>query len=261
MAITKQHTSVRSTRGILQRKFYDNIRMLSPEGDIMCRMSRKRADWYLARQLAVLEDNGLAIRLTISPRGPGWPSSEFYTLPHVDQCVVCGSTEELTRHHCVPRCYRVFFESRFKTALCHDVLLVCARCHDAYEELAYELKMTEICIPESERRRRSEIARGIRASNVLLKHWDRIPGEKFAVIMFQIARALGKPVDSVVDSDLRNLASQALPRDIAAGDWEDVVQREGPQTLIRRWRTHFVETMHPKFLPAGWSIEGPEERL
>lgn len=29
----------------------------------------------------------------------------------------------------------------------------------------------------------------------------------------------------------------------------------------RRWRTHFLETMKPKFLPAKWSVDHNHDRL
>jgi len=57
-------------RAVLSGQHYSNIKMLSPEGVVMCRLSERRANWYLDRGLAKLEADN-AIRLNFTPNGLG----------------------------------------------------------------------------------------------------------------------------------------------------------------------------------------------
>ena len=51
---------------------YGNCRVLSPKGDLMFLSTKKRADWYLTRNLAKLVENDPpTIQLTFQPNGEG----------------------------------------------------------------------------------------------------------------------------------------------------------------------------------------------
>jgi len=41
----------------------------------------------------------------------------------------------------------------------------------------------------------------------------------------------------------------------------EVVEKIEYEALVIRWRTHFIETMKPKFMPKGWDINNPAHLL
>jgi len=52
------------------KQIYDNIAMMSPEGFLMCYIGRKRANWYLDRNLA-RKNSEKEIQLLFKPNGLG----------------------------------------------------------------------------------------------------------------------------------------------------------------------------------------------
>jgi ribonuclease D len=134
---------------------YSNIELVSPDGVVMARVDRKRAQWYLdAGAATVLSgaaqhidaqgqirertvDDGsdaLRIQLRTQPRGLGHAGDVFHLAPRKNECAVCGvnwadSDGKLLRCYVIPRSYRCHFPLAAKSYTSHDVLLTCAICH------------------------------------------------------------------------------------------------------------------------------------
>lgn len=88
---------------------YDNVKLLAPDGDVLSTCSRQRADWYLARGLAVVHEEAgekLSIRLTFEPSGRRKGDEAYEVVEKDNICVRCGAPEQHVRHHVVPRTYR-----------------------------------------------------------------------------------------------------------------------------------------------------------
>ena len=119
-------------------KLYSNILMMAPNGEQLCRVSARRAKWYVDKGIAVLEGNKLTLKF--EPNGYAVGDEAFYVGEKENLCVVCGDEDSLTKHHIVPTCFRRHFPAEYKSHLSHDVLLVCEACHEAYEYHAYQKK-------------------------------------------------------------------------------------------------------------------------
>ena len=144
---------IEEMKRLQQKHLYGNCVMLSPEGQTLCLCNQKKINWYLSRNLAVLEqENPPVIRLKFVPKGNGKADHPYYITEKKNICVCCGTKGTsgyhanrlityLTKHHCVPRCFRKHFPKEYKSHNCHDVVLLCAPCHVKYEEFANELKL------------------------------------------------------------------------------------------------------------------------
>lgn len=91
---------------------YNNIQLLSPDGTVMARIDRSKAQWYLDKGAALVYENGehhidtatgqiqertvedgtppLRIRLIKAPKGMGHAGDTFHLAPRRNQCVICG---------------------------------------------------------------------------------------------------------------------------------------------------------------------------
>ena len=229
---------------------YEGCVMLSPEGVMMCRCARKRAEWYVVRDLSeVIAEDPYTIKLTFTPGGLGKSHDEFYLQVRENICAVCGESDNLTRHHCVPYCFRRHFPTNIKESSAHDVLPLCWPCHMAYEKTAHELKSTFVvrrCNQEMKDR-----LRVFKAARTLISYEDVIPEERRELLRSWIVEAHG-----YCDRDLLlSIVSDRPEYDDV--DWKATVDNiEDIGEFIVMWRKHFVKMMKPRFMPQYWSVEG-----
>ena len=246
---------------IKPENLYSNCKFYSPDGILMCRIHSRRAEWYLTRGLAEVTegefDNPLAIKLNFKPNGLGNHNDPYFTEPIENRCVVCGSEKELTRHHCVPYCFRRYFPAHYKDHLYHDVLTVCVDCHNRYEKVAQEVKMT--LVPMIGRHTATEEAEEIwhawTAAKTLSLYRDNMPQDRIDDLTDRISKAYDCPVDEAI------IALIAQDRTIVEKKqlWKMFVDNLGEENLeefIISWREHFVNTMNPQYMSPHWSIDG-----
>jgi hypothetical protein len=120
-------------------EIYHNCTVLSPEGVEMFKCHKKKLDWYVRKNLAVLEAPN-TIRLKFKPNGLGWSGDHYYLQNRENKCCCCGSSEKLTKHHVVPYCYRKEFPKEIKDSNYYDILPLCIECHVVYEKHAVKKK-------------------------------------------------------------------------------------------------------------------------
>ena len=205
---------------------------------------------------------------------------------------VNSATTGLMRHYVVPYAYRKLLPTKFKTHLPHDVVLLCLDCHvhmdqeakkyrtDAYERLFRKDPLTRLAVViDHDRKRLKSHARA------LWKHRDRLPPERiqqyeaaiFEHLETESNRTTGRtkgaspetqafiPKTNIPEHVLRELAmnlepEQKNPKYIPLADLvvENLCQTDDAITkFVIDWRKFFVETLHPRFLPAGWSVHSP----
>jgi hypothetical protein len=241
------------------RKIYGNCQVLSPEGHLMFRCESKKANWYLKRDLAqIVNLDPLTIKLNFEPNGLGNHNKGYGLSEMANLCVVCGSEEFLTRHHVVPICYRKYFTLEKKSHNFHDVLSVCADCHEKYEESAFQYKneLAKIydapingeLIDNSELFRIRKIVRCLLSSGV-----GKIPISKIQSMKKELRSYYSwKKVTKKRLQSILNISVRVYNRthgEIVVSSIQDL------DTFIKDWRKHFINNNDCKYLPQYWSID------
>lgn len=241
---------------------YDNCKLLNPDGKLLALIDAKRAKWYIRKELGVLEaEQPYTVRLKFVPSSHGRRESLFYLTPRENKCVVCGTTDNLTKHHVVPQSFRRHFDLDLKSRSSHDVLAVCRKCHDEYN--LYEAEFRKIL---AERYAAPMGGTGITGSHQngrkyasaarALLHETKLPVKREDELLELLIDLLGKWPEQ---EDLEKIANSFNPyqREGYKTMGEYIVSRasfEELNELAKEWRAHFVETMKPKFLPTDWSV-------
>jgi exonuclease 3'-5' domain-containing protein 2 len=267
-------------KSITRDEIFGNWKMLSPEGVLMCRLSTKKAQWYVERGLADLNEEERTIQLKFAPNGLG--DTNPYLLEDREAiCVVCGTEHELTNHHVVPSVYRRHLPESYKSHNSHDTLLICERDHDLYERHAWERKkrLQNIYAPIS-RTKRDQInsrAKAVRAAYALVRNETRehvlrsgdvleiparhnIPEHRRLELLELIAPHCADLSQKGLWEFVRE-ARRNPDRQDPIIDGESVMKAvvAHGDTHIRRfiegWREHFVETTQPQFLSENWAID------
>ena len=231
-------------------KVYWNCRILHPDGSLMCYCSGSKINWYLKRGLAVtLPDDPKSIKLTFEPKGRGNANNPFYLQEKLNICVVCATNKNLTKHHCVPYCFRKHFPDHLKSHTSHDVLLLCRECHNKYEVVADQLKKELSSQYDVQLQSRLKNQKFLKYAKTLLRNKDSIPQVKINEMMDAIKEHCNKNI--ITDADLYNLLKNQEKIDV----FKLLVDKlDSIEEFEEMWRQHFIKTMQPKYLPEFWGI-------
>lgn len=249
-----------STHNTLKRDLYDNCVVRDLASDIIFYASKKRCKWYLDRSLAViLNPEPLEIQLTFQTKGKGNFGDDFYQQVRENICVVCGTSDALTRHHIIPFCFRRWMSDEIKNHSYHDVLLLCSEDHERYEEHALELKkkiaheykapINGIWVSSEE----EYIAKhkAVSIAKTLLKHANKIPNERKIYLIEKIKESLG-----INEVDLEVIAGMKFDSPAVQSLGAIVVSRlTNLEAFLIMWREHFVSSMSPQCLPKNWRAD------
>lgn len=266
------------------RKFdlSDNWDVHHPNGGHMFTTSKRKVDWYLDRDLAVIIAPQ-KVQLTFEPRGDGFKDHEvFGKTPRINKCVVCGEEIGLQRHHVVPYHYRKFMPLRYKSRNHHDVVLICRKHHEEYEQIAKFHKnwiAMEFQVESIEEMNAKQINymvdnlkdqfKAIKVLDTLLNRYNVIPIERVEWICNELEILLGVKVidmnfDQIEDlhdrtdklintkkNELMNVENFFHGKAVIAKLKDD----EAFEVFIKGWRVHFIESMKPEHMPFGWSVD------
>ncbi|CAI5532785.1 unnamed protein product [Closterium sp. Naga37s-1] len=152
-----------------QGPVYENCRIYSRDGRLLCFCDKRKLEWYVGRGLAEYvtvdmlpslqgaEETGtaptatdlpptplppnlaspLSVRLLFQPKGrPEDDENEFYIQSKSNRCVSCGESTHYLRYRLVPSCYRHAFPEHLKSHRSHDIVLLCVDCHDVAHRAA-----------------------------------------------------------------------------------------------------------------------------
>lgn len=227
---------------------YDNIRVLSPGGQLMCYVGKKKAQWYIKRRLASWCDNNSGIKLKFEPRGLGHYHDPERNVPVENKCVVCGNNTiaELSRHHTIPECFRKYFPHRWKSYRSHDIVVMCIDCHQEYEIDATNLKqqlINNMVDPEELRKERYMV----RCANTLLKHSKKLPVKERDEITLYLMLELN--LDDITDEVLHEIIKK--PKINIYQRYSETIKDY--KEFSRFWKQHFIDVMKPKYLPPYWT--------
>jgi len=267
----------------MKSKMYDNISMLSPADKLLCKVSLRKARWYITRELAEWNEEGEgSIKLLFEPRkGSGSKESTATTYTISDKkniCVLCGNEKHHTRYYIVPYCYRSHLPQRFKSHMSHDIVVVCANCRVHCEQLTQK-RMKEIELTyRSKGDYKSQFEHDpmlykVRSSALALMHWKhKIPENKLKYhenIVCKYLSTIGSIdmkqtfsmvtptlLQKAVDVDFRVENPKFIPGaelvvQMLKGDEEKI------ENFVLEWRKFFIENFKPNFLPQGWKIDNP----
>lgn len=242
----------------LQKPLYENYVLIAPDGQILCRCNKKKAFWYLDRNLGELIETNL-VRLRFEPKGRGHAGDPFFMGERSNWCVVCGTQEDQTRHHVCPYCFRKHFPDYAKNHNSFDVVPLCVLCHDRYERHAMELKKSlaaQYSVPlqgivsEDDK----TLVAMKRKASALLHHHDRMSAEKIERLSEALKSYLNK--DSIAHDDLEELLAKKHNKGPLKSFGECLVEKvEDLDEFIIMWRKHFIATMEPKFMPQHWFVD------
>jgi cation-transporting P-type ATPase D len=129
----------------VKKEVYENCRMLSKSGEMLCFTDKKRLLWYIRKGLAVEVEPGkepLTVQLTFEHRDDDQRAGahEFYSSKRSNTCVACGAGKHYLRYRVVPICYRKALPEKFKSHRSHDVLLLCIGCHEIAQRASEKMK-------------------------------------------------------------------------------------------------------------------------
>lgn len=232
---------------------YDNISMLDPRGKFLSFIDKKKAKWYIKKDLAELTDpKTLKLKFEPNIRSRLEPNDItddhiFYKTPRENICVVCGCTDNLTKHHIVPYRYRRHFPNTLKSRSSYDIITMCVTDHEKYEIFSNALhnKLIKNYHPAI-----TNILREIKATDKINKAIRKVHQNKAPLDKIEAARII--LLDKFGDSDpmaLKYLDAGPLHSEIYKTIVDNITDYD---QFIIMWRKHFVEFANPQFLPKNW---------
>lgn len=264
------------------KPLYHNCYLQAPDGDILCTCDRKKAEWYISKDLGeVVEKEPFTVRLNFEPSGRAQGEvGLYYTQAKVNMCVVCGEKEQFIRKNVVPREYRKYFPLVMKAHQSHDVLLLCPKCHEisSNNDLQLRKKLADICNapligPMAHSREKylnhyRKLHSAIKALRKRLLPQQRREELERYILDYTGQQKITPELLDVLNEQVTNaLVQQPIPSHYKQQPHGlKVVQyfqnREGGLVELERlWREHFLDSMQPKHLPSYWSVYHNRERL
>lgn len=241
-------------------KIYENCLVRNINGNAMFRCDLRKMKWYLSRNLAEkIQDDPPQIRLLFEADGPGHENDPFFLSDRINQCVVCGTGESLTRHHILPHCYRRFFPRDLDRFGSYDVMPLCVDHHHDYEESAWDLRRAlaeEYGAPIAGISARTcrDTNRAIRFALAIVKHGHKIPTKRKERMYEDIRQIFGDVSDREALAKIVAAKSNEATKTHSELIVSTLKTYEAIGSFVIRWRKHFVETMSPKFMPANWDV-------
>jgi len=265
----------------------ENWAVYHPNGKHMFTCGEKKAKWYLDRDLAFINDEN-KITLTFTPKGDGYKDDEIFGKSiRKTICVVSGKSYGLQRHHIVPYCYRTHFPPEFKSKNHHDVVLINHKIHSDYERIASDYKdeiakiygigtISELNTKYTKLLRDSSSTYGIPMNllNSIFNSFGLISEETKIDKLKQISKHTKIPFNKLCSYNYIQLYSiyrylkekheieKERVRNKNRNDYDHGYQLslkldtdDKIEEFIKLWRKHFINTMKPKYMPTGWSVD------
>ncbi|XP_055538985.1 exonuclease 3'-5' domain-containing protein 2 isoform X2 [Wyeomyia smithii] len=272
------NTIIKRSMATRAKPLYDNCLMQAPDGELLCTCDRKKAEWYVIKELAeiVADQPTYTIRLKFEPKGRAVGDvGRYYQIPKENRCVVCGAKDSYIRKNVVPRDYRKHFPLVMKEHISHDVLLLCAPCHrkSTMSDENMRLKLTSMCTApystqENPKEIRVENMSDLRKAARALFHFsDKIPEERRKSLERKVKKLVpkGTEINKEMLEHYANINVTIANEEYCAHGAKVVEYFKqthgGLSELERMWREHFLRIMKPKHMPDLWSVEHNFKRL
>lgn len=236
---------------------YESYSMLHPDGTLMCHCNEKKAKWYVNRDLAIWTDEK-TFKLKFEPNGHGKSDNPYYIQSLENRCVVCGSYENLNKHHVVPYVFRKRFPVHYKQSNHHDILATCVECHENYESFAtdYKQQLAHNCGSSMNMANNDDQKFNIR----VLKAQKLMKKIENKELIDKNGNLILMPQDKL--ESIQELALQPLKfiDHAIATMWADliiekVLEENSLYEFVCAWREHFIAHANPQYLPQYWSTK------
>ncbi|KAK9816641.1 hypothetical protein WJX72_003201 [[Myrmecia] bisecta] len=214
---------------------YENCKMLSMDGELLCYCDKRKLLWYETRGLADrICDDPATIQLRFAHKTGDQMQGfgAFYAQSKINRCVGCGEEGHYLRYRVVPSCYRRNFPVYLKSHRSHDIVLLCVDCHERASQAAERLKKqlaAEYGVP-------------------LLPPL----GPPLVPTLPQHLASSSAP-DAQQQEQLLSQAARPANRVVAAA-----LERGGDDELndlITRFRHCFLDAVKPLHLPQQWNVQ------
>lgn len=216
--------------------------------------------------------------------------SDFYIKDRKNCCVVCGKESEYMRFHVVPALYRQYFVDELKSHKSHDVLLLCFPCHEKANKL-YDIEKRRIGdeykVPinslSMDQIKTKNLEQAIRNAKTLYKNLDLMPAknrdhlggiliaflqenkdDKDLVDFYDIIFTKNNIDLPTIVSDLNKQTLEKIknykPKIYTNGERKNfhgklIVDMVGDlEDFIRHWRSFFMQSLNPQYLPEEWNV-------
>jgi len=269
----------------MKKPMYDNVKMLDPEGEVLCTISTKKGKWYVSKNLATWTSTAHDhIKLKFQPKNKSssGPKGLYNRSDKQNICVSCGETKFHMRHYVVPYAYRTLLPLKYKNHLSHDIVILCPNCH-LFCEQKRQVRMNEM---EEVLRRPGEEPQfktdkslyHVRSCALaLLRSREKMPKDKVLEYERVVCQYLNLP--PLHDDDDDETDDKEQPQQLTKEQLQQaidvqyqientsfipgadlVVQSLGEddekiEAFIKEWRRFFLETSKPRFLPVGWGVD------
>mmetsp|Transcript_40782 Transcript_40782/g.93903 ORF Transcript_40782/g.93903 Transcript_40782/m.93903 type:complete len:547 (-) Transcript_40782:27-1667(-) len=242
-------------------------KVLSSSGEPLLHMKERTVEGLLRRGLATLFSEGEEeiVRLHFTP-------ADHYEYAGLDvaernACVGCGA-RGVARFYIIPRLFFTHLPDKCKSYNCHDVVMLCPKCRSKVEPAQLALTQDLLAangalkagsLYANENSLSSEEVSAKKAAVALKRSRqgaNRLPSEKEAALREAVAVGINKCGEELTEADLNAaeaLGSGPLPSERIVT--VAVATVESLTAFLRRWRSLFVDVLHPQYLAEGWSLD------
>lgn len=246
---------------------FDNCIIKAPDGESLSRCGMKKLKWYINQGLADLVSNDPpTIRLKFEPSGRCGIDDPLLLDGKPNVCVVCGTTEHLTRHHIIPYCFVKHMAVEYKVDIIRDIFPLCRECHNEYEAKSYhkKLKMAEdagMCVNGIADEEIQKVRRAMGAAGALLEHREKMPIERLKYLYDILRNFLDK--EDITEDDMCKVKKYQITKrgDYISFSKHIAINVKDYNEFAKDWRIHFVMTMNPEYMPKKWKIDRKTENV
>ncbi len=235
---------------VSSKPHYENILMLSKDGERLCTINSKRKNYYLKRGLAnelkdyndpIFSD---VIQLTFKNKMND--CIKDYNLIYKESlCVICGTKEDLSVHHVVPLFLKTHLAPELKEHSCQWVVLCCRSCHDEADSKNKELFMEWSLYWKDE----IDKLHRLTEFSTINKYYSTIPIDKREGILKRLKISSIEEGLEIAEWAAKQLKirSPELRRESAL----KMIDKYGVTGIKQKCRDNFLE-LNPQFLPDCW---------
>lgn len=229
-------------------------------------IDRKRAEFYVNKNLGEYIDpdkKKLRLLFNINEHNENSQKCDFI-LQERYRCYTCGDTKEnnLFKFYVVPKPIRRLFPNEYKSRNHHDICILCSSCKAIAERkntfVIKKQAMDWRDIKVVEKRINEKKAKCLK---VILD--NNVPDEvvynakQSAISLFKLDDDYEFTRENIIELS-KSIASVTSVDKNGMTIFEHIVAKiDNIDNYIKDWRKTFLNTMNPRFLPDGWSVDFP----